>query len=71
LVLASADGTISLWETVITPEFVSRLTYSDLPLPFGTVSCLAVLPTGLLVSGGYDSSVAVWRIGYKQPSTVT
>jgi WD40 repeat protein len=73
LVASSADGKLSLWDLVSpTPTLaVSVLTYSARPVPTGTVSCLAVTPTGLLVSGSHDGGVAVWRVGYNQPSTVT
>ena len=73
LVASSADGKVSLWDlTTQSPSTaVSLLTYSTRPVPTGTVACLAVTPTGLLVSGGYDGGVAVWRVGYNQPSTVT
>ncbi len=68
LAVASADGTVSIWDTVdvavMSPMAV--LTYGQ--SVDSTVSCLSVATNGALIAGSLDKTVGVWRFGYTQPS---
>jgi WD40 repeat protein len=64
VVTASADQTIKVWN-VNTSSLVN--TYNG---HTATIECIAVLPGGLLASGGDDMTLRVWNMQYATVSTI-